>query len=311
MASSASFQPKWLYALFVVAAAAYAIITFITPISSAGNVYNITPQQLLWLRLSFVVPILAIWWAAVFGVVRFKDYALKIKDSPDGQALGRIANGLTILVIGLIIGSLWTVVAAYFWPVPQHPALKAIIANYLQLIAPLIAFYVMVMGAIDLVHLTKSEATYRRQVLAASLWFVLFSLLYVGLIFTNSYRNSSESLTITSFWLPDSLLVTTIIVPYILVWGMGLLTALGIRTYMMKTKGILYRQALSGLGAGLFAVIVFSILLQMLVAVWPLFADIGLNGILIVIYFIIGLYAVGYLLIARGARRLKQIEEVK
>ncbi len=299
------------YAYFVGATLAYIGVTLTTPLVRTAITSTLSDFQLRLIQASFIIPIVLIWWAAVYGATTFKKYAQLIKGSSDGQALNVVANGLLVLTGGLIAGSLWTTIAAGFWPPPSHTATKIIVSNYLTILFPLLAFYVMVRGAVGLVQLSKAQSAFKWSILVSLVWFILFSSLYVGLVFSGQYRNFSPSPSITSFWLPDSLLITTIIIPNILVWALGIMTATALLVYVKSAKGILYKQAIRQLGVGLLSVIIFSILVQMWAAVGTVWAYLNLAWILIVIYIIVLLYAIGYLYIASGARRLRQIEEVK
>jgi hypothetical protein len=64
------------------------------------------PDELLWIRISIVVPELIIWLIALVGVLRFKQYAYKIRSTPDGKSFNLIANSLLWLVAYIVLLSM-------------------------------------------------------------------------------------------------------------------------------------------------------------------------------------------------------------
>jgi NADH:ubiquinone oxidoreductase subunit 3 (subunit A) len=62
---------------------------------------------------------------------------------------------------------------------------------------------------------------------------------------------------------------------------------------------------------GILLVIVFAVIIQLLVALSTYFAKAGLAAILLIIYLIILFYALGFLVLASGTKKLNAIEKVK
>lgn len=300
---------KKYYGLLTLAALIYLVMTFTAPITS--NVYNLSVLQLRVLQISLVIPIILIWTASVYGASRFRRYAELIKGTADGKGLRLISQGLLLLAFGTIVSSLVGTLQAYAREGGWLPAF-VIIRNYLNIVLPLAAYWLMLKGSTLLVTLSKAEASASKLGLKLHVPYVLLASLYVYLVFQDPKRLQPVTETGTAtYYLPDWLILFTIIVPYLVAWGFGIAAALNVRSYLDSVKGVIYKQALSKLSQGLAAVVVFSILIQLLSAVGTVFQDWGLGAILVLIYVIVALWAVGYIFIAQGAKKLSKIEEVK
>jgi sulfite exporter TauE/SafE len=97
--------------------------------------------------------------------------------------------------------------------------------------------------------------------------------------------------------------------PYIYTWFIGLLAAYEIYLYAFKTPGIIYRRALKLLALGLGWTIAVSVLSQYITTLTKV-RLLKINALLILVYSLLILLAVGYLLVAWGAKKLQRIEEV-
>lgn len=102
----------------------------------------------------------------------------------------------------------------------------------------------------------------------------------------------------------------TIIVPYLYAWFMGLMSCYEIIMYSQRIKGLLYKRALNRLAGGIGAVIGSSIFIQFINVVYAYKTNSSLGPLLILIYLLLVVEAIGYILIANGAKNLKRIEEI-
>jgi hypothetical protein len=105
-------------------------------------------------------------------------------------------------------------------------------------------------------------------------------------------------------------MVLSVIVPYLYAWFVGLLAAYEITLFSKHIKGVLYRQALGLLAAGLITIIASFIALQYLNGIQPRVGYLLINYQLVLssIFRIIG--AGGFVMLTIGAARLKKIEDV-
>lgn len=299
------------YGLFAILSAAYVLLTYFAPITT-NTTYNLSTAQIRLIIASFILPIVAIWFIAVYGGVHFKKYVRTVQTSDEGKALNQIANGLLVLSFGLIVTSGLSTIKGYFHTDVQLKTFTVFI-NYINLVVQLAVYWLMFSGSNGLVKFkhTKVDDTYsRRQSFIFSLTAGIVAL-YSYMMFRNVYRqNSPDIRTINSFFLPDSLLLTTIVMPYAIVWVLASATILNLLTYLQTATGVVYRQAIKRLMLGLVTVVGFSILMSVLSTLSSLFSGASLKLILIFVYVILVAYAVGFIIIASGAKRLAKIEEV-
>ena len=303
--------PGWLaYSLLALVSIGYATATLLTPLAPRADTYGLTTERIRELQLTLILPLIAVWFTALWGSLRFKKYALSIYEGADGRALNSIANGLLVLVAELALGGLLQ--SSTHWLTHwASVATITIITNYVAVILSLIAFGLIFRGAWQLAKLVQFR-DYRRNQILALLVLVVVGVVYAWLLAHNPDRiHSLDPGKIVPYYLPDWLLLLTIVLPYIVIWGLGLVSASAIRTYQRHADGILYRQPLARLAVGLLTIIVSLILLQLLTALGPSLVNMGLQAILILVYGLILVYAAGHILVALGARRLAKIEEVR
>jgi hypothetical protein len=274
-----------------------------------ANAYGLSQTEIKLLGFSIILPIIVIWFVALYGSLRFKIYAQSIVRSSDGRSLNLIANGLLVLVYSLAVNS----TLQSFNPVMrQHYNFQtwSVLVDHIAVIGALAAFWLIYLGARGLSRMVNHrdlQSTWTR--LGAIL--VPFALLYIWEILHNPYRNfSPDPGHIPSFYLTDTMLLLTLCLPYILTWVIGLGAVASLSVYYRYSKGVIYRRSLTGLIYGLGSIIGSSIVIQLITAIAPSLARLGLHEVLALLYGLIIIYAAGHVLILNGARKLALIEDV-
>lgn len=302
-------QQRKYYGLFGLAAIIYILTTLAGPLSP--NRFNLTPSKTHFLQATIALPVVIIWSFAVYGAVKFKSYTSAIKKDADGKALDGVATGLSILVASYIINGLFSTMRAWAFRDGWLPKLT-IISNYIAVILALTAFMFMYKGSCRLSNLTKRRTKTALKRSATLFLMLIVAILYIVSLLTYKYRNSTPDAALySSFYMPDALILITLAVPYLLGWALGIMTCFNVNYYQRHVKGRIYRSGLLRVATGILLVVIFSIILQMLVAFSTFFARQNLAGILLFIYLILIMYGAGFLTIASGARRLNAIEEAK
>jgi hypothetical protein len=307
--SALMYRRRYYYTALTICSLIYISGTLIAPISS--NRFNLTPAKTHLLQVCIALPIILIWLAALYGAERLKTYSEVIKNYPDGKAMGTLAAGLTILVASIVINGLVSILRPWALRDGWLPAFT-IINNYLSIIIPLIGFWIMYRGSTQLLKTTKVVRKYTARWIPISIVLAAIAAVYLLVIMNYDYRNATPDPTkYSSFYLPDWLIVISLVIPYLVAWGLGIKAALNVAAYRQEVKGTIYKNALKWLVAGVLLVVAFAVSLQLLIAFSTYFSKAGLAAILAIVYLIIIFYAVGYLVIASGARKLNAIEKVK
>ena len=300
----------WLLAVFILI---YLITIFVFQADSTSLAkYHVNAVQLKFLGLTVALPLVAIWFAAFYSIVNVSEYTKKIKGSPDGDGFTRLVIGLTILGLNMPVNSIISRLLSYGTQqnLLSH-ALATIVSTHLSVLFYLFGFFFLFIGSRTLVQSLKKVQPSQIQILSTAGSLVVISVLYIIATLSNSSREVAVApATIATYYMTDWLIVTTIVLPYIAVWGLGFYTALLLHTYQQKVGGKIYRASLAKLSRGFFVVILSSILLQFLTSAATSISGWGLGAILSLVYVLLAVIAVGYVLIALGAKGLAKLEEV-
>lgn len=298
-----------LYAsVFAVLVGIYVLITVFTPLDPAVSTkYGLSHLKLRILILTITVPLIAIWAVAFYGFIRLRQYATLIYDRTDGKALHKISRGLEWLAYGLPAFSIVSNITNY--QARMHPGFKpvsVITQNYLNLIIYFVSFAFISRGASMLVQYVKKKPNYGEQ----HVWVIIHTVLavfYTFLILDHPiYTNGLKEI----YYLPNWLLLTTIAIPYLLLWHLGLRSAYKLNFYRRTITGELYRQALSALSQGVLFIILSSISIQIITTLSARVDRLSLAPLLIFIYTLLIFISLGYFFVALGANRMKKLEEV-
>jgi hypothetical protein len=290
----------------------YAVLVLMAPAPETTSRYGLTLAQTNLLRFTIMLPLLFIWATALFSVVRFNRYRAMVKDSPEGPGFEKITVGLWMLLLVIVLPSLVNSIANY-WPGNMDVQQAATITrNYISVVFYALGFWYLWQGSRALYRTTAEglPPNHLRFTLMAIVFILVTALTWA--VFNNPYRTTSDSSLIRpTYYLPDWLIVSTIILPYAVTWVMGSLAILNLLSYVRKVRGIIYRQTFSSLAYGLVVTISLLIVLQFLSQANAALGSAALKIILAIVYALLLAIAVGYLLIARGAKKLTAIEEVK
>ncbi|HSW37112.1 MAG TPA: hypothetical protein VLG37_01945 [Candidatus Saccharimonadales bacterium] len=295
---------------YVVLAILYVILTLLLPSSHATRqTYHLSSLQYHVLLLLVILPVLLIWFAAFYGYAKLQEYAHLIQDTTEGPDYQRIASGVKWLAWGIPIPSFVSLVLNAI--TDSHPGFRSpsiIVSIYLNLLIPLVAFTLISTGTRGL--LDKARIRLRaNEIKLTILAFVVIGVGFCYLIFQHldlRYANSARN----PYYLPLWLVITTITIPYLYTWMIGLLSCYEMHLIAKQTKGVLYQKAIRRLSVGLVSIIGTSIALQYLRSLMPRSGYLALGVALIMTYLVLVLAAIGYALIAYGAKKLKKIEEV-
>lgn len=295
---------------YLLLVALFVTLIFLLPASqSALRDFHITALQYHLLLFVVELPLVIIWFVAIYGYGQLKNYALKIRKSREFNAYKELTQGSKWLAMSLIIPSF--VSLALLTIANNHPStsgLSTIATNYLTVAFSLLGFTYVSKGA---QYLCKQANLDSRQdaMQVILLVFIILGVVYCFLVFRNLDLRSLTSAD-NRFYMPIWLMIMTLTIPYLYTWFIGLLAAYDLSRLAAQTKGVLYRQAFRFFAGGYLLVIAGSIAIQYTRSLIPRGGHLSLNTTLMLVYIIYFIIGLGFVLISHGAQRLKKIEEV-
>lgn len=298
-----------LYVLaFIVLVQLYVIFTFATPPNPETLArYDLTVSQARLLNLTVIVPLVLIWLTALYGFVNLKQYADRVAGTKEGKAFKFLSYGLLVLVFSLPINSFTSAIVRHVSsgnPDLQMPL--TVIRNHLVLLFALTAFWILVVGARALAKTLVSKSfPYIPRGFTTGL--IILAVIYTWLI---TAKPLNQGIDERSYYLPTGLLIFTLVIPYLLAWKAGLLTTYYLYSYHKKVKGVIFKGAFKDLAIGIGLVVVVVILIQLITTTAGQLTRLNLTPLLGIVYGLLIMYAVGFGLVARGAKKLKKIEDL-
>lgn len=296
--------------IFIILLSIYVILAIVLPTNPETIArFDITQLQARLLNLSVVIPISLIYLTAWYGFLRVDEYARKISGTKEGPHFKKIAFGLMVLAFNLPITSVISSIRSYArHAAPDLLPYATVARNYISMILMVIAMVLIARGVAGLYDTLKRRAAARSQPpFYGLLGPVLLASAYVYLIVEQSYTSDVVS---NPYILPAWLVVPTIAAPYVFAWCTGIWAARRLLAYQAEVKGVVYKRALDSIAKGLAVIILVSMLIQGLTSLAGVLNRLELTPLLSFIYFLLVLYAIGFGLVARGAKKLKLIEEV-
>jgi hypothetical protein len=293
--------------VFIALVLAYLLLTFFTPIDPATTArYGLSEFQVRLIGMSVSVPIALIWLVALYGYTRFQAYSELIRKEKEGKAFREITKGIMVLTLSLPATALLTsLLRRIAVDVPEVLQILPISRSVAPLMFQLFAFSLLASGSAMLLNTVKPKVS---VVFPPS---VVLGLIAIVSIFTYiiTARPFGGSVY-ENYQMPEWLVVIAIVIPFLYAWQQGALAIYKIHLYRKHSVGVLYRRMLTSMVAGLSAIVASAILIQVFGSISQSLQRLNFTPLLIIVYGLILLYGVGYVLLARGARQLKKIEEV-
>ena len=297
---------RWRFTFLVVLLwGVYCGITLLTPQDPAVEKYQLSSTMLNFLIVSVSLPYLICWLFAVSGWLHLREFAKKQTRSAERKGFTKISYGLLALVGSLVVPTLVRAVYMYITN-DSRTAGWNIFNNYMGIFFPLLGFLLMFLGSLQIASQITPKVTRVAKVTTVVFPVALFSVFYLFMIFSNPTRQSSLDPSVQpTYFLPDGMIIGTIILPVIATWFLGLLLVLNLEHYSHYSKTI-NRPGLVSLYNGIIIIVAITILTQVLASLGnSRFANLNLGALLAIIYVFLGLLALGFGFIARGAKKLQ------
>jgi hypothetical protein len=265
---------------------------------------NLDLAQYRLLTFGVILPYILIWFTAFFAYLKINQYARLLGGAREGPAFREIGLGIQVMAWGLAIPAIVSLVLrAIGVKYPGFEPTAIIISNYLTLLVPLIAYTLIGNGSHKLAVLSKAKINRN----GFRLFVLMFLVLCVYYTFLTLYSRRFNG---NPYHLSRQLTMLTIIIPYLYAWFLGFLSCYELATFARKIKGLLYKRALNLLTSGIGIMIVSSIFIQLINVVFVNDNSTSLGSLLILVYLLLVTEAIGFILIASGAKSLKRIEEI-
>lgn len=267
--------------------------------------YNLTNTTYRIVVLSAaIIPAILTWIAACYGYVQLRRYAHTIAKFTEGPAFLHINKGIRWLAFGLPTVSLISLALNAI--ANSHGGFRGtaiVLTNYTTVIIAITAATFLGNGA-RLLADTSHARPYPWLVRLISLVFVTTGVLYCYSLVIHSADGPSP------YHLPMGLLLLTVVVPFLYAWFIGFFAALDINAYSLTVDGLLFRKALRQFSAGIALVVSSSILIQFVNTANPQGGQLLLGGTLLLRYIAYLAMVVGFVVIAKSAKKLQQIENI-
>lgn len=289
----------------------YSYFSFHTPSQQAMIKYQLDAFQIGLLRVSIILPVLLIWSALLYSCLMLYDYFQSIVKSEDGKGFRLVTAGIFSMLISSVLTSYVSLFIQFSQNNQELVKALRIVSNYTGVFFALLSFFLIWKGSKRLVRMINAEKKVQKQ--GKFIWFsvLLLSFPYVYFVFQNPIRSFSSIPGVSATYnLPDFLIFTTIVVPYILTWALGIYSVVNMSTFKEQTEGIIYKNVFDKFYKGFLTVILLAIALQYLTQFSAFLASSALSVLLLIIYLILFVNIIGFVLVAEGARQLRRIETV-
>lgn len=286
------------------------LLTFHNETSGVSQI-KISPTGLTLIRISVIVPYLLTWELATHALLRLRSYANALGDTHEAKGFYFFFRGIAILLAGMITVAILPTIRGILRSNDHPIEVITIIINYAYVVPYLLAFWSFYLGARELNYRIHQKTPSKTYILPGIL-LTTFAYLWLDLIFTNPLRsNSTTSGMPATYYLRDSLIILTIVIPSFIAWILGYLGVLHLKNYGQRVKGVIYRSALGSFVKGVSGVIIGSILLQGVLSLGTTrLLQLGLTKLLLIVYIFLIIQALGFFFIALGSYRLTKIESV-
>lgn len=283
----------------------------IPPDASSLAKFRISTTQAKFLALTFAIPVAVIWMIGSYVYAKFRDYVSSISKDKDGRAFSTISIGLLFLCLWLPISTIFSNISNYVYRMHSSWTIPLVIVNnYLNLLIVLAALALIYKGSSEMISLEQNrKASLSRYLIFIP--FILISELFVFLSLNNPARQfPTPDVHVAGYYLPDWLLVGTIIIPYILAFYYGFFAVLNLYIYRRKVRGVIYKDSLDNFAKGLLCIVSSIILIRYLASLSTAFSNSTVKTILLIIYLLLAILLLGFILFARSVKKLEKIEKV-
>lgn len=294
---------QWWKLGFVAAATiAYLGLTVFSPRGESRNSYDLPIILILVLSLAIIGLLMLAWWLGFYAWLELDRYTKRLHREEGRLTFGRMATGVWFLVSGLVLSSLISATRPFYADNVGMVAMVTQINYYVIIIFPFLGFMWLRIGSRYLSVSAQAMMSLRSKLVTVGPPVLLLASFYVFLASTNSAPSAAASASGPVGFLALPVNIVLVVGS----WVFGLLAALNIEraTHGGGSAGLV--RPLAKLYNGILLVTGGFIILDALMSLGTTrLQALPLGIVALLIYGFIGVVALGFLIMARGARELR------
>ena len=297
--------------VFLLLGAVYiAQVTLVKPNEVALKKYDITATDARLLALSIAIPYILIWLIALMGYLRLKTYTDAIKKGIDYPGFRLITLGVLWLALWLPLSTILNNEVVHIYEARNDLVVPIVrLNNYLNLFLLFPGFVYVFLGSRKLTNLAKTTIRTPNQLFV--LFYIAFAAIYTLTVLNDPVKREASGIAIkATYYMPDWLIVSTIVIPRLIMWYLGFHAVQNIFLYRHKIKGTLYKVALHKFAFGLCVIVVASIVLRVFQSSTSQLGRLSLTAVFILLYLILIMLTSGFIWMSTGAKKLLYIENL-
>lgn len=295
-------QQRWHLGFVMMACLAYFGASALAPrAQNADSAQHFSMVLVLVVGLTVIGLLILTWAFGFYAWLQLDRYTRSLPDGSGRRAFGQMTQGVRFLVGGLILSSLISATKPYYAGDVGLAAVVTQINYYIIIIFPFLGFLWLRIGSRRLAIPGQAIMTARAKLITVGPPVVLLASFYVFLSATNATPDAEILLSgPTGFLvLPANILLV------VGSWILGLLAALNIERATHGGEGASHAQPLVKLYNGILTTTGGFIILDALMSLGTTrLSALPVAIIVFLIYAFIGVVALGFLIVALGAREL-------
>ncbi len=266
------------------------------------NLYRVTHTYIVLIEI-------LLWSIMAKAAVRFKAYAREIMPSKDGIALNYIATAMLLSILYAILFDMASTFKTLFINSPLLHFVTTI-SNYIPLALFLVLSIFLYIGTVKLKEVLPDETTTKQHFMlsiAVSIVIYIAAVIPYARYFYHVAPIMLDDDGLRHFILSPGILTITYIVPFSIIWLLGILSCINLADYANRVRGKIYRPMFKNLYLGILIAYVSSFFIQ----IWYVSNlssnkfGVGMYSLIVLILLLIA----GFGLMYRGANRLYRLEK--
>lgn len=286
-----------IYAALTFCALVFIYITHRAALIISKSDTGINSKSYFEAHLTLIFVEFVLWIILARVAVRFKLYARYVIGSVDGGALDYIANALLLTLLFAIILGISTTIKTLFLNTPYLNVITSV-TNLIPTIVILTYSIILYLGSLKLKRiLPVKKRNIKDSALSLYFLFLFFAIIIYTRYFYYSAPKNIDDDGLHYFVLAPKWLLITYVLPYIVIWVLGLMACLNLAHYANNVEGKIYRPLFRNLYKGLMMIFIGTYLVQVYIVTTLHANQIGF-GLLVIVWLLLLIIGGAYLFFA-------------